>query len=118
MRFKKYRAIPRPGKIFIFIAPFALFVSLSTSANVSPAQTCSFTLAAPNRIFSSIGGGGAVTITASNPQCGWTARSDSSWISLDQVNVPMPRSLAGRGEIGVILTVDGKTTNNLRINVK
>ncbi|MBI1761103.1 MAG: hypothetical protein HYR56_06660 [Acidobacteria bacterium] len=37
---------------------------------------------------------------------------------LDQVNVRVPRSLSGRGEIDVVLTVDGRATNTVRINVR
>jgi len=37
---------------------------------------------------------------------------------LDQINVALPRALAGRGEVDVILTVDGKTANIVRINIK
>lgn len=38
--------------------------------------------------------------------------------NLDQVNVRLPRSLIGRGEVGVVLMVDGKTTNMVNINTK
>jgi uncharacterized protein (TIGR03437 family) len=36
-------------------------------------------------------------------------------IGLDQANLRVDRSLAGRGEVNVILIVDGKTTNALRV---
>lgn len=39
-------------------------------------------------------------------------------IGLDQLNVRLPRSLAGRGEVDVILTVDGKTANTVRVAFK
>jgi uncharacterized protein (TIGR03437 family) len=39
-------------------------------------------------------------------------------IGLDQLNVRLPRSLAGRGEVDVVLTVDGKTANTVRIAFK
>jgi uncharacterized protein (TIGR03437 family) len=39
-------------------------------------------------------------------------------IGLDQINVSLPRSLAGRGELELTLTVDGKQANLVRINVK
>jgi rhodanese-related sulfurtransferase len=38
--------------------------------------------------------------------------------NLDQVNLRLPRSLAGRGEVDVTLSVDGKTANVVRINIK
>ena len=37
---------------------------------------------------------------------------------LDQVNVRVPRTLAGRGEVDVVLTVDGRTTNAVRVNIR
>jgi rhodanese-related sulfurtransferase len=38
--------------------------------------------------------------------------------NLDQVNLRLPRSLAGRGEVDVTLSVDGKSANVVRINIK
>jgi uncharacterized protein (TIGR03437 family) len=41
------------------------------------------------------------------------------FVGLDQVNVgPLPRSLIGRGEVDVVLTVDGLVANTVRINIK
>jgi len=37
---------------------------------------------------------------------------------LDQVNARLPRELAGRGEVDVVLTVDGKTANAVRVNFR
>jgi uncharacterized protein (TIGR03437 family) len=37
---------------------------------------------------------------------------------LDQVNVQLPRSLAGRGEVDLLLTVDGKAANTVRVAVR
>jgi astacin len=37
---------------------------------------------------------------------------------LDQVNVRLPRSLAGRGEVNVGLMVEGKTANTVTVNVQ
>ena len=37
---------------------------------------------------------------------------------LDQVNVLLPRSLAGRGEIDLTLTVDGKPANLVKLSVQ
>jgi uncharacterized protein (TIGR03437 family) len=37
---------------------------------------------------------------------------------LDQVNVPLPRSLAGRGEVEIVLSVDGKASNPVTLQVK
>jgi len=47
------------------------------------------------------------------------AAAAPGFIGLDQVNVgPLPRSLAGRGEVDVVLTVDGKEANRVRISIK
>jgi len=40
------------------------------------------------------------------------------YIGLDQINVKLPRSLAGRGEVDVLLMVDGKPANPLKINIR
>jgi uncharacterized protein (TIGR03437 family) len=37
---------------------------------------------------------------------------------LDQVNLRLPRTLIGRGDVDVVLTVDGQVSNTVRINVK
>jgi uncharacterized protein (TIGR03437 family) len=37
---------------------------------------------------------------------------------LDQVNVGVPRSLIGRGNVDIVLTVDGKTANTVVVNIK
>ena len=37
----------------------------------------------------------------------------------DVVNIgPLPRSLAGRGEVSVVLTFDGKPTNSVTVSVR
>ena len=46
------------------------------------------------------------------------AGAQGDLVGLDQVNVAVPRSLIGRGEIDIVLTVDGKTANTVRINIK
>jgi uncharacterized protein (TIGR03437 family) len=38
--------------------------------------------------------------------------------NLDQVNVRLPRSLIGRGEVDVLLTADGKMTNTVKVAFK
>jgi uncharacterized protein (TIGR03437 family) len=46
------------------------------------------------------------------------AGAQGDFVGLDQANVRLPRSLAGRGEADVILTVDGRTANTVRISVR
>jgi len=40
------------------------------------------------------------------------------FVGLDQSNIRLSRSLIGRGEVEVRLTVDGKTSNTVRINIR
>src|SRR5262249_7555864 len=37
---------------------------------------------------------------------------------LDQTNIQLPHSLIGRGEVDVVLTVDGQTANTVRVSFK
>jgi uncharacterized protein (TIGR03437 family) len=41
-----------------------------------------------------------------------------SFEGLDQVNVTLPASLSGSGEINVVLTVDGQTANPVTVNIR
>ncbi len=45
--------------------------------------------------------------------------AQSQFAGLDQVNLgPLPRSLVGRGEVEILLTVDGKAANTVTVNLK
>ncbi|MBI1765269.1 MAG: hypothetical protein HYR56_27970 [Acidobacteria bacterium] len=47
------------------------------------------------------------------------AGAQGDLVGLDQLNIgPLPRSLAGRGEVDVALTLDGKSANTVRIAIK
>ncbi|MBI3426604.1 MAG: hypothetical protein HY011_27055 [Acidobacteria bacterium] len=47
------------------------------------------------------------------------AGAQGDLVGLDQINVgPLPRALAGRGEVDLVLLVDGKTANTVRVNLK
>ncbi len=46
------------------------------------------------------------------------AGAQGGFVGLDQMNVDLLRSLIGRGEMDIVVTVDGKTANTVRINVK
>ncbi len=37
---------------------------------------------------------------------------------LDQINLRIPRSLIGRGEVELVLMVDGKAANTVKVNIK
>jgi uncharacterized protein (TIGR03437 family) len=55
-------------------------------------------------------GGVAVPVLYANKQPDFTG--------LDQVNIRLPKTLAGRGEVDVVLTVDGKAANTVKVNIK
>ena len=46
------------------------------------------------------------------------AGAQPDFVGLDQINVLVPRSLIGRGEVDIVLTVDGKAANTVRVNIK
>ena len=46
------------------------------------------------------------------------AGANPDFAGLDQINLRLPASLKGGGEIKVVLTVDGKTSNPVRVNIK
>lgn len=46
------------------------------------------------------------------------AGAQGSFVGLDQLNVLLPRSLAGRGEVDLSVTVDGQEANKLRVVIK
>ncbi|MEK7831702.1 MAG: PQQ-dependent sugar dehydrogenase [Acidobacteriota bacterium] len=55
-------------------------------------------------------GGTAAEVTFAGDQGGF--------VGLDQANIRIPRSVIGRGEVDVVLTVDGQPANTVRINIK
>ncbi len=42
----------------------------------------------------------------------------ANFVGLDQVNVGLPLTLRGSGEVNVVLTVDGQTSNTVTINIQ
>lgn len=46
------------------------------------------------------------------------AGAQGDFTGLDQLNIALPRNLAGRGEIQIALTVDGQLANNLQLQIK
>jgi uncharacterized protein (TIGR03437 family) len=46
------------------------------------------------------------------------AGSQPDFAGLDQLNVQLPRNLAGRGEVDVVVTVDGRTANTIKAFIK
>lgn len=46
------------------------------------------------------------------------AGAQGNLTGLDQANIRLPRSLAGRGNVDLVFTVDGKTANTVSLNIK
>ena len=46
------------------------------------------------------------------------AGAQGGFYGLDQIDLRLPRTLAGRGEMDVMLKVDGRTANTVRVSVK
>ncbi len=46
------------------------------------------------------------------------AGPQGEFVGLDQINILLSRSLIGRGEVDLVLTADGKSSNTMRINIK
>lgn len=46
------------------------------------------------------------------------AGPQGSFVGLDQINVKLPRSLAGRKDVDVVVTVAGKTANTVQVSIK
>lgn len=44
--------------------------------------------------------------------------AQGDFVGLDQGNINIPRSLAGRGEVDVVMTVDGKPANTVKLNIR
>lgn len=59
----------------------------------------------------------SATIGGANAEVTYAA-AQGTFVGLDQANIRIPSSLAGRGGVNVILTVDGKASNTVTINLK
>ncbi|MEP7336458.1 MAG: hypothetical protein ABI977_01725, partial [Acidobacteriota bacterium] len=55
-------------------------------------------------------GGETASVQYAGPQ--------SDFVGLDQSNVLIPRSLIGRGEVDVIMTIGAKTSNIIKVAIK
>lgn len=58
-----------------------------------------------------------VNIGGTNAEVGF-AGAQPDFIGVDQVNVRLQRSLAGRGEVDLSLAVDGQTANTIRASIR
>jgi uncharacterized protein (TIGR03437 family) len=55
-------------------------------------------------------GGADATVAYAGPQGGWPG--------LDQLNIPIPRSLAGSGKVDVVVTAGGKISNPVYVTIR
>ena len=55
-------------------------------------------------------GGAASEVFYAGPQGGF--------VGLDQANIRIPRSIAGRGLVDIVMRADGRTANTVQIQVK
>lgn len=62
---------------------------------------------------------GAVTATiGGTPASVIYAGTQGQLVGLDQLNVLVPRSLAGRGDVDIVITIDGQIANTTKVNIK
>lgn len=46
------------------------------------------------------------------------AGAQGQLVGVDQANILIPRSVAGRGNVDLVFSVDGKTANTVSINIR
>jgi uncharacterized protein (TIGR03437 family) len=46
------------------------------------------------------------------------AGAQGGFAGLDQINLRLPRNLAGRGEVAIELIVDGRRANTVKVSVR
>lgn len=63
-----------------------------------------------SNVTATIGGGTALPTVYAGPQ--------GAYPGVDQINLLLPRTLAGRNTVNVVLSADGKTANTVTINFK
>lgn len=91
-----------PGYVFNPPSQMRSYLNGDNRADFA-AVACAFTLAPANQTFAPAGGAGTVTITAADPQCAWTARSNATWIRITSAS-------SGNGSGAVSFTVDPSVT--------
>ena len=46
------------------------------------------------------------------------AGAQGGQVGLDQLNLLLPRALTGRGEVGVVMSADGKLANTVQVTIR
>lgn len=75
--------------------------------NIPDAPACGFTLNPTGQSFTSAGGSGSFTVSASSANCGWIADSDSSWLTITS-------GTSGTGNGTISYSVAANQTTNPR----
>jgi uncharacterized protein (TIGR03437 family) len=108
-------------------ASVTFFARLDSATNMYVAIPIEFGPAATDRmfcIFFGTGIRGRTNLSNVRARIGGTdlpvdfASAQGDLVGLDQVNVEVPRTFAGRGDVDVVLMVDGKVANTVRVNFK
>jgi uncharacterized protein (TIGR03437 family) len=60
----------------------------------------------------------SLTATIGGTSVAATWAVQSQYPGMDQVNILVPTSLAGRGEVDVVVIVDGTAANTVRVNIR
>lgn len=94
--------VPIPIDIGPEIAPQPLLILYGTGLRAAAGGN-------PLEIFADIGGVRAII---------YGLAAQGTFAGLDQVNVELPRSLIGRGEVDLVLTINGRATNTVRVAFK
>ena len=68
---------------------------------------------------SGIRGGKTVTATlGGGTPLSATSAAQPQYPGMDQVNVLVPKNMAGRGEVDVVVTVDGAASNTVKVRIQ
>jgi uncharacterized protein (TIGR03437 family) len=63
-------------------------------------------------------GDNQVTATVNEVSVPVLTAAQGTWPGLDQVNLALPRSLAGAGNAGIVITVEGQAANAVQVMIQ
>ena len=112
------RVKPDGAQIYEPVARFDGSKFVSAPIDLGPATDRVFLLLFGTGIRNNIGLSGVSARIGDTPCEVQFAGAQGGFAGLDQVNLLLPRSLAGRGEADLVLTVDSKQANTVRVNIK
>lgn len=94
-------------KTFFLAAFFMLAAAACGDGVTQPTPSCTFTRAPSSNAFSSDGGDGPVTVTASASSCAWSAAFRAAWTTILQ-------GASGTGSATISYRVAGNPTSDAR----